>query len=181
MNFPYIVYSVDPNNNLSQPANEGDVGCDVIAASEPKVVGEVSRYHFCAYKSIDYIQYDLDVKLDGFQPQESPCEDVYTLIFPRSSISKYNLVLANSIGLIDSGYRATLKVRFKYIFQPNDLIMDSEEGFSVLLDKDKIYKKGDKICQLVFQKHFHPLIGYSTELEQSQRNQQGFGSTTPNQ
>jgi dUTPase len=181
MNFPYLIYSVDPNGNISQPANEGDVGCDVVADSDPVIVGIKEEYSRDGYKSIDYIEYDLNIKLDGFQPQESPNDDVYTLVFPRSSVSKYNLVLANSIGLIDSGYRATLKVRFKYIFQPEDFRTNGYGSFYALVDYDKIYKKGDKICQLVFQKHFHPLLGYSSELEQSQRNQGGFGSTTPNQ
>jgi deoxycytidine triphosphate deaminase len=35
------------------------------------------------------------------------------LVFPRSSIRKYGLALANSIGVIDSGYRGEIMCSFK--------------------------------------------------------------------
>ena len=35
------------------------------------------------------------------------------LLFPRSSISKYPYTMANSVGVIDSGYQAELRVVFK--------------------------------------------------------------------
>lgn len=173
-NFPYLVDVVDDNHGISPPVYEGDVGYDVVSSSEPRIVGEPFDM---GYKSIDYIEYDLNIKLDGFQPVNSSREDVYTLVFPRSSVSKYNLVLANSIGVIDSGYRNTLKVRFKYIMQPEDLYM-YENGIICLVNANKIYQKGDKICQLVFQKHFHPSFSFVSQLEENtERNQGGFGST----
>jgi|688.fasta_scaffold482444_2 dUTPase len=173
-NFPYLVDVVDENHGISPPVHEGDVGYDVVAASEPRIVGEAFD---AGYKYIDYIEYDLNIKLDGFQPVNSTREDVYTLVFPRSSVSKYNLVLANSIGVIDSGYRNTLKVRFKYIMQPEDLYMYGN-GILCLVNDNKIYQKGDKICQLVFQKHFHPSFSFVSQLEENtERNQGGFGST----
>ena len=172
--FPYLLEVVDENHGISSPVHEGDVGYDVVAASEPKIVGESFE---AGYKSIDYIEYDLNIKLDGFQPVNSPREDIYTLVFPRSSVSKYNLILANSIGVIDSGYRNSLKVRFKYIMQPEDLYMHGN-GILCSVNTDKIYQKGDKICQLVFQKHFHPSFSFVSELEENTgRNQGGFGST----
>jgi dUTPase len=176
-NFPYLVDVVDENHGISPPVHEGDVGYDVIAACDPRIVG-VSNEELGLYKSIDYIEYDLNIKIDGFQPVNSPREDVYTLIFPRSSISKYNLVLANSIGVIDSGYRNTLKVRFKYIMQPEDLRLVYSFSPYCNVNQEKIYQKGDKICQLVFQKHFHPSFSFVSELEENtERQQGGFGST----
>ena len=35
------------------------------------------------------------------------------LIFPRSSLSNKDLILANHVGVLDSGYRGELKFRFK--------------------------------------------------------------------
>ena len=35
------------------------------------------------------------------------------LIFPRSSVSKYSLSLANSVGVLDSGYRGEVTFRFR--------------------------------------------------------------------
>ena len=39
------------------------------------------------------------------------------LLFPRSSVSKTTLILANHVGVVDSGYRGEIKFRFK------DLVM----------------------------------------------------------
>lgn len=175
-NFPYFLYIVDDDGNLSPPFYDGDAGYDVIAASEPKIVGKKNDINL--YDSIDYIEYDLNIKIDGFQPANSPHEDVYTLVFPRSSISKYNLLLANSIGVVDSGFRATLKARFKYVVQPEDLSIYSLNKIGCFVNENKIYKKGDKICQLIFQKHFHPSIAYVANLDESERSEGGFGSTS---
>jgi len=175
MNFPNLIYVVDQDSNLSHPAHDGDVGYDVVAASNPKIVGECFE-DTNIYKRIDYIEYDLNVKVDGFQPVNSPNEDIYTLVFPRSSVSKYNLLLANSIGVVDSGFRSTIKVRFKYIMQPEDLVF-FDNKILCIVNENKIYQKGDKVCQLVFQKHFHPSIEFVEELEQTERNEGGFGST----
>ena len=73
----------------------------------------------------DYIEYGTGLAIEipyGFA----------AFIFPRSSISNYSLILANSVGLVDSGYKGELKVRFKKIG-----------------DKDKIYEIGNKVAQLV--------------------------------
>jgi len=177
MNFPDLIYVVDNDSNMSQPAYDGDVGYDVVAASEPRIVGSLRDEDLNAYKSIDYIEYDLNIKIDGFQPVNSPNDDIYTLVFPRSSVSRYNLLLANSVAVIDSGFRSTIKVRFKYIVQPEDLMIVDGNSIVCTVNPSKIYKSGDKICQLVFQKHFHPSITFVSHLEQSERNEGGFGST----
>lgn len=178
MNFPDLLYVVDDDSNMSHPAHDGDVGYDVVAASDPKIVGSTCEdLNPNIYKSIDYIEYDLNVKIDGFQPINSPNDDVYTLVFPRSSVSKYNLLLANSVGVIDSGFRSTIKVRFKYIMQPEDLKILHNRSVACVINPKKIYQKGDKVCQLIFQKHFHPSIAFVSGLEQTARNEGGFGST----
>jgi dUTPase len=61
--------------------------------------------------------------------------------------------------------------------QPEDLIINDCNSIVCVVNPNKIYKSGDKICQLVFQKHFHPSITFVSELEQSERNEGGFGST----
>jgi dUTP pyrophosphatase len=171
-----FIYIEEINGELSLPAKEGDVGYDVKAISEPKIVGKQSD-DGDSWQSIDYIEYDLGIKLDGLQPFVARSQDVFTLIFPRSSISNYNLTLANSVGVVDSGYRGNVKVRFKYIFQPEDLIVNAFGNIIGYVNLEKIYKKGDKVCQLVFQPHFHPTIEVVDELEDSERQEGGFGSS----
>jgi len=91
-------------------------------------------------------------------------------------------VLANSIGLVDRGYRGEVLVRFKYISQAEDLVANSP-GFSSLvpiytkINMDRIYKKGDKIAQLV-PSQTHPVtFEIVDELSDTDRKDGGFGSS----
>ena len=55
------------------------------------------------------------------------------LLFPRSSVRKYDLIMANCVGVIDSDYRGEIMATFKLIDYKNE----------------RIYEVGDKCCQLV--------------------------------
>lgn len=125
-------------------ANKSDSGFDIIAIDD----GELTD---------TYIQYKTGISIaipEGYDVK----------IFPRSSISKTNLVLANSIGLIDNGYRGEILCRFKIIWGPNKQFIG--------------YKKGDKIAQLVFQKLENQFEFIEVqELSETQRGSNGFGSS----
>ena len=81
------------------------------------------------------------------------------LVFPRSSIRKYGLALANSIGVIDSGYRGEIMCSFK----PTGSC--------------PTYNIGDAIAQLIIMPY--PEINYVevTELSDTDRGTNGHGST----
>jgi dUTP pyrophosphatase len=81
------------------------------------------------------------------------------LLFPRSSVSKTSLNLANSVGVIDSGYRGPVMLKFRY----------PEEGF--------VYEVGDKVGQLVIMQIPTVNIVEVEELSSSERGEGGFGST----
>jgi dUTPase len=160
---------------IKTPQNPGDAGYDLIAASAPKVCGDM--YIENLYKNISYIEYDTNLSIEPSQDEFLEYE-FYSLLFPRSSISNYNLSICNSVGVIDSGYRDTIKVRFKYIPQPeNYYIMKEGQNLLIGIDESKIYKKGDKIAQLIFTNHLHPKIFLNKDLKKSKRNKGGFGST----
>jgi len=130
------------------PHRAGDAGFDIIAGTDPKVVLESK-----------YIEYGTNVRL-------SPMEDsVHTFILPRSSISNTWLSLANSVGLIDNAYLGEIKFRFRYLGDLNDI------------DYSKIYKKGDKIGQLVFFQEIRPKLIGVTSFPETERGEGGFGST----
>jgi dUTP pyrophosphatase len=82
------------------------------------------------------------------------------LVFPRSSISKYDMHLRNSVGVIDSGYRGEIMVKF---------------GF---LPDGKLYKMGDKIAQLIIIPYPQITFEEVEELSETERGEGGFGSTT---
>ena len=167
---------------LPQAATSQSSGYDVVALEDPKIVGE--QYGANIWKSIDYIEYKTGLFI---APQSDTYSNNYhTLIFPRSSVRKYNLVLANSIGLIDNDYRGELILCFKYIWQPDDMFpcvvpLDDITGRKTLrgqINMEKIYKKGDKIGQLVSEVTNHIDWIIMADLSTTVRGSGGFGSTT---
>lgn len=180
------------NTTLPKTATDRSTGYDIIATSDPEIVGEKGEN---GYSRIDYIQYKTNLKIavqkdyrttngdNGFARYEI---DYDVLAMPRSSISKYNLVLANSIGLIDADYRGEILVRFKYIWQPEDYLINtkiSNDGSPLYQyiagnpNIDKIYKKGDKICQLKITRVEHAAFSLVDSLDTTNRGEGGFGST----
>jgi dUTPase len=146
-----------------------NIGLDIVA-TDINIVGETYRNF---YKSIQYIEYDTHICLDSLKRNSE--EQVYTLVYPRSSISKKNILLCNSVGLIDPNYRDTIKLRFKYIPQPEDMVLVSDSIY-ININTEKIYNVGDKIGQLVFVRNFPVTFEYVPELMPSDR-LGGFGST----
>lgn len=161
--------TINSSDYINAPANIGDAGWDIFAQSEPKIIG--TRAYGPYWKTIEYIEYDTGLEI-------APEEGYHTLVVPRSSISNTNLFLRNSIGLIDNGYRGSIKFRFGYIFQPNSMIIHNDELICEL-DDTKIYKKGDRIGQLVFAKTVELNDVSIGSLDKTQRGDGGFGSTGP--
>jgi len=159
---------------IKLPENKGDAGYDLISSSAPKVVGEI--YQGYLFKNISYIEYETNISIEP-NSDEFEDYDFFSYLFPRSSISKYNLSLCNSVGVIDSGYRGTIKVRFNYLIQPENISIVDGKHLLTSIDKSKIYQKGDKICQLIFSRHIHPKIFMTKKTNQTKRNKGGFGST----
>ena len=83
------------------------------------------------------------------------------LLFPRSSISKTDLTLRNSVGIIDSGYRGEITFKF------NNILMSSCEPYNVK----------ERIGQLIIMPY--PTIEFEEveELSTTERGAQGFGSS----
>jgi dUTP pyrophosphatase len=88
-------------------------------------------------------------------------EGMVGLVFPRSSIRNTTLSMANSVGVIDSGYRGEILISFK------------------MLDKNEVvgYTIGDRIAQLVIMPV--PLVQFVEvdELSETERGTDGHGST----
>lgn len=80
------------------------------------------------------------------------------LLFPRSSNAKKDLLLSNSVGVIDSGYRGEVTFKFKPIGH-------------------NIYNIGDRIGQMIILPY--PKIEFEEvdELSESERGAGGYGST----
>ena len=120
----------------------GDAGLDLTCTSI-KTVDE---------GGYGYIEYGTDLAI------ELP-EGYVGLTFPRSSVSNTGLIKANSVGVIDSGYRGELKSRFKYI-----------KG-------TKMYDLGDRVAQLIIIPYPKVEFEEVEELSASERGEGGYGST----
>ena len=131
------IKKIHPKAIIPKYANEGDAGMDVIAVD--RVITD------------KYVQYHTGLSFE--MPEGYGC-----FIFPRSSISKKDLVLCNSVGILDSGYRGELLLRFQKM-------------------GDDIYDIGDKIGQIVILPH--PIVEFKEveEMKDSVRGEGGFGST----
>jgi dUTPase len=171
-------------DNLPKKGTDRATGFDVVVTSEPEIIGE--KYENGAYKRIDYIQYKTNLKL-AVQKDRQFSNFGYTdldydiLAFPRSSVSKYNLVLANCIGLIDADYRGEVLLRFKYIWQPEDYRIRTDNLFEGNVNSTKLYNKGDKVCQLKVTKVENVEFVLVDELDSTTRGDGGFGSTDTKQ
>jgi dUTP pyrophosphatase len=84
------------------------------------------------------------------------------LIYPRSSLSNFHLVLSNHVGVIDSGYTGEIRFRFK----------KTQDG-----PNSKYYQVGDRIGQLIVMPYPLVLFNEVTELEETSRGFGGFGSS----
>lgn len=98
------------------------------------------------------------------------------LLFPRSSNSKKNLRLTNSVGVLDSGYRGEVMFKFRnegVIRLDGHLKNDLIEGLIGFSE----YEIGDRIGQIIILPY--PQIEFEEvdELSSSDRGEGGFGST----
>ena len=133
------IKKLKPSAILPSYSRTGDAGMDIIATSETSSAG--------------YIEYGTDL---AFQIPRGYAG----LIFPRSSISKTDQYLRNSVGVIDSGYRGEVKIRMSV----------------PTLGMEK-YKVGDRVAQLILIKLPWVDIEEVSELDDSDRGSGGFGST----
>ena len=153
-----------PEAVLPSQAKQGDAGYDVVALDD----GTWS-------KDGTYIEYRTGIAIE-------PPFGHHTELFPRSSISKYELLLCNSIGLVDNGYRGEVVFRFKYVPAIEIHLVPAVSGHSVstLVPMNKlpiIYKKGDKIGQIVIRKTNEMPVVEVDDLSTTERGTGGFGST----
>lgn len=118
-------------------ANNGDAGMDIYAVSKEE--------------KAKFIEYGTGLSF------ELP-EDHMMLIFPRSSLSNKDLILTNHVGVLDSGYRGELKLRYRKI-------------------GDDVYDIGDKIGQIVVVPFPKVEFDEVDELSDTARGDGGFGST----
>lgn len=142
-----------PEGQIPFYSRSGDAGMDLTSVTK-EIHG-------------DYLEYGTGIAV-------AIPEGYVGLIFPRSSISKQELLLCNSVGVIDSGYRGEIKLRFKRVEMANVYYGVGKE-FTHYVGGD--YSVGDKIGQLIIMPYPKIVVEIVDELDSTERGEGGFGSS----
>jgi dUTP pyrophosphatase len=130
-------------------AHGSDAAYDLYAASDPILKPSKSGL-------TQYLEYSTGIRLE-LPPK------THALIMPRSSIRNTDLMMCNTPGLIDSGYRGDVIVCFRILAQAGMASM---------------YKKGDRIAQLMFVSETDVNLKESDHIMlETDRGSNGFGSS----
>lgn len=129
--------------------HEGDSGLDLFVPDDVTVSpGET-------------VFVDLGVRCEMLYCDGGDCRNISYLMYPRSSLSKTPLMLANHVGVIDAGYRGNIKAAFRSL--------DTKQPYTI--------KRGTRLVQLctpMLEPFSFKLVD---SLSTSTRGQGGFGST----
>ena len=133
---------------LPSYAHPGDAGLDLTA------VDSGIGFHNPDTDELLYVEYSTGLGV------EIP-EGFVGLVFPLSSIPRTQSSLTNSVGVIDSGYRGTIRLRF----------------YKLPTEPLESYAPGDKIGQLIILPFPKIQPVFTEYLSATTRNTGGFGST----
>lgn len=98
-------------------------------------------------------------------------------LYPRSSISKTPLMMANSVGIIDKDYRGNIKVALKHV-PTNELLIKLAKGYGTNLeDSNYTLKKDTRIAQICAHDLKPINLKLVETLDNTERGEGGFGST----
>lgn len=145
------VKKLDSNAVLPTYAKHGDAGMDLTATSK-------------SYDEHGNVVYGTSLAF------EIPAGYV-GLLFPRSSNTKKDLILGNSVGVIDSGYRGEVVFKFK---RSTTSTQETSFGYSY-----EEYEVGCRIGQIIIMPYPKIEFNLVDELSITDRGIGGFGSTDP--
>jgi len=137
------IKKLTPNAVIPKYAKNGDAGLDLLATS----VNDNSEKPYIEYGT--GLAVEIPLGYAGF-------------LFPRSSVSKTTLSLCNAVGVIDSGYRGEIKLRFR---------RNTAEG------EIMSYAVGDHVAQLIIMPYPQITFEEVSELSETVRGSGGFGSS----
>ena len=134
------IKKLHPNAIIPTYAKEGDAAMDLHAA-------EILKDKYGNYVYLTGVALEIPSGFVG-------------LLFPRSSVSRTSMSLANSVGVVDSGYRGEIMLKYRQIGGENE-----------------IYRTGDRVGQLIILPYPKIELIETDELSTTDRGSGGFGST----
>ena len=120
---------------------------------------------------------DMQISCRMKDPDGNPCG---FYLYPRSSISKTPLVLANSVGIIDAGYRGHIIAALRNI--PNRYMswgIDKDDLYNLVAPYEIYYtaEKGHRLVQICSPTLLPIKLVIVESLDDTERDSKGFGST----
>jgi dUTP pyrophosphatase len=134
-----------PTAQVPQKAHTSDAGWDLFTPEDVELVeGQITMV-------------DLRIKM-------AIPEGYFGMIVPRSSMAKRRILLANTVGIVDSGYRGNVQVALTY--NPTiDMPMTT-----------MVYHK-ERIAQIIIVPYLNEGVTFVSDLEDTERGDGGFGSS----
>jgi dUTP pyrophosphatase len=134
------VKKLHPESVIPSYAKQGDAGLDLTAVSE------------------EWNEDNSMVTYGTGLAFEIP-EGFVGMLFPRSSVCKTSLNLSNSVGILDSGYRGEVMLKYRY----------PEQGL--------VYDIGDRVGQLIIMPYPRVKLIEVDELSETERGEGSYGSS----
>jgi dUTP pyrophosphatase len=127
---------------------------------------------------LNYIDFGLKCSAKMYYDFGSTSTNTGFYMYPRSSLSKTNLRLANSVGIIDSGYRGNLIGAFDCSSLSDPLFNTAPGGSKLSQNFVKKYNRLTQICAPGLVPIFVILVDSESDLgSETTRGDGGFGST----
>lgn len=136
---------LDPRAVAPVRAHSTDAGYDLVATHITTEINECGQLVLVYHTGLA-----LEIP-DGY----------FGLLVPRSSIFKKSLMLTNSAGIIDAGYRNEIMAKFK---TTTDVV-------------PAVYKEGERFAQLLILPVPETTFAEALELSTTDRGENGYGST----
>lgn len=144
-------------------SHEGDSGIDLYTPEEVSFLpGETKLVN-------------LEIKCQMLDNMTEKTVSYY--LYPRSSISKSPLILANSTGIIDAGYRGNIMAALKYVPTTEHFLEINETGKLDLIKNKFILNAGTRIVQICSGDLTPVNVKLADDLTSTSRGEGGFGST----
>ncbi len=144
------IKKLHPNAVIPTYAKDGDAGMDLTAVTK-------------SYDRDGNIVYGTGLAF------EIP-EGYVGLVFPRSSLSRLDIALSNCVGVIDSGYRGEVTVKFK------PAMLFNREQRPIILN-NRIYEVGERVAQIIIIPYPQITFIEADELSETERGTGGYGSS----
>lgn len=142
---PTLKVKLAPNTPTPAYAKDGDAAFDLFLNLEETIT----------------LQPDQTIKIGCGIAMEIPSGH-FGFVVPRSSMAKRNLIMANTVGIIDSGYRGDIITVVRNVGTTPEVL-----------------NPGDRLFQMAIVPFAQVKFEVVEELTETARGEGGFGSTAP--